>query len=93
MPMSDHLPFRQLGKRSILVDECGVSSVLDNPAAFHDVDPIRMLDCAETVGDNDACCIQPGQTVADDRLRAVVESASRFVEEQHAGPVDDGTCN
>ena len=59
-----------------------VGAVLDDAPAIDDVDPVRVADGGQAVRDDEPRRAQPLQAAADDLLRAVVQRARRFVEEQ-----------
>ena len=66
-------------------------SHLNDLAAREDDDAISPLHGAEPLGDDDARDVQLGERGAHDRLRVVIERASRLVEQQDARMVDQGT--
>src|SRR5690242_15920680 len=52
--LSYELPAGQLGEGTLLFQQLGVRPALDDAAALHDIDPVRVGDGGEAMGDDDA---------------------------------------
>src|SRR5437588_11332509 len=78
----------QLGVAAVGGEQFGVASVLDNPAAVQDTDPIGVADCREAVGDEDRgqATGQVEEVLEERGLGADVEVCGRLVQHQDAGP-------
>src|SRR5947209_6108784 len=78
----------QLGVAAVGGEQFGVASVLDNPAAVQDTDPIGVADRREAVGDEDRgqATGQVEEVLEERGLGADVEVRGRLVQHQDAGP-------
>ena len=90
---SGALAFDQTGEKACFRGQFFIGSALCDCSAFDDIDAVGAANCAEAVGDQNSGDVQPVQAFGDDGLRAVVESAGRFIEHEDGWLADQRTSD